>query len=121
MKTTSTVSVPKRKVWSQKTLASSLVQQLSLSMSAAAEDLGPLVEAGGGGGKHDEVLLLQAQSTHPGCGVEAARPREDLPGDGEGGALVLQLPDVGGESGARLVAVPAVALMLVLVLVTSAP
>ena len=61
-------------------------------MSAAAEDLGPLVEAGGGGGEHDEVLLLQAQSAHPRCGVEAARPRQDLPGEGEGEALVLQLP-----------------------------
>ena len=80
-------------------------------MSTAAEDLGPLVEAGGGGGEHDEVLLLQAQSTHSRCGVEAARPRQDLPGDGEGEALVLQLPNVGGESGARLVAVPAVALV----------
>ena len=40
-------------------------------MSAAAEDLGPLVEAGGGGGEHDEVLLLQTQSTHPRCGVDA--------------------------------------------------
>ena len=45
-------------------------------MSAAAEDLGPLVEAGGGGGEHDEVFLLQAQSAHSRCGVEAARPRE---------------------------------------------
>ena len=78
-------------------------------MSAAAEDLGPLVEAGGGGGEHDEVLLLQAQSAHPRCGIEATRPRQDLPGDGEGGALVLQLPDM---SGAWLIAVPAVALVL---------
>ena len=77
-------------------------------MSAAAEDLGPLVEAGGGGGEHDEVLLLQAQSAHPRCGVEAARPRQDLPGEGEGEALVLQLPDMRGESGAWLIAVPAV-------------
>ena len=81
-------------------------------MSAAAEDLGPLVEAGGGGGEHDEVLLLQAQSAHPRCGVEATRPRQDLPGDGEGEALVLQLPDMRGESGAWLIAVPAVALVL---------
>ena len=41
-----------------KTLQSGLVQQLSLSMSAAAENLGPLVEGGGGGGEHDEVFLL---------------------------------------------------------------
>ena len=79
---------------SEKTLASGFVQQLSLSVSAAAEDLGPLVEAGGGGGEHDEVFLLQAQSAHSRCGVEAARPREDLPRDSEGGALVLQLPNM---------------------------
>ena len=43
-------------------------------MSAAAENLGPLVEAGigVGGGKHDELLLLKAQAAHPRCGVEAA-------------------------------------------------
>ena len=81
-------------------------------MPAAAEDLGPLVEAGSGGGKHDEVFLLQAQPAHSRCGVEAARPREDLPRDGEGEALVLQLPDMRGESGAWLVAVPAISLVL---------
>ena len=47
---------------SEKTLASGFVQQLSLSVPAAAEDLGPLVEGGGGGGEHDEVFLLQTQS-----------------------------------------------------------
>ena len=50
MRTVRTNSVPKGKVWSQKkTLASGFVQQLSLSVPAAAEDLGPLVEAGSGG------------------------------------------------------------------------
>ena len=97
---------------SEKTLASGFVQQLSFSVSAAAEDLGPLVEGGGGGGEHDEVFLLQTQSAHSRCGVEAACPREDLPRDSEGGALVLQFPDMRGESGAWLVAVPTVALML---------
>ena len=81
-------------------------------MSAAAENLGPLVEAGGGGGEHDEEFLLEAQAAHPRCGVVAAGSREDLPGDGVGGALVFQLPDMGGEPGARLVPVPAVALVL---------
>ena len=38
---------------------SSFVQQLSLSVSAAAEDLAPQVEGGGGGGEHDEKLLFQ--------------------------------------------------------------
>ena len=37
---------------------SSLVQQLSLSVSAAAEDLAPQVEGGGGVGEHDEELFL---------------------------------------------------------------
>ena len=60
---------------SEKTLASGFVQQLSLSVPAAAEDLGPLVEAGSGGGKHDDVFLLQAQPAHSRCWVEAARPR----------------------------------------------
>ena len=66
----------KEKYGLRKTLASGFVQQLSLSVPAAAEDLGPLVEGGGGGGEHDEVFLLQTQSAHSRCGVEAARPRE---------------------------------------------
>ena len=102
----------KEKYGLRKTLASSFIQQLSLSVPAAAEDLGPLVEGGGGGGEHDEVFLLQTQSAHSRCGVEAARPREDLPRDGEGEALVLQLPDMRGESGAWLGAVPAISLVL---------
>ena len=40
---------------------SSLVQQLSLSVSAGAEDLAPQVEGGGGVGEHDKELFLQAQ------------------------------------------------------------
>ena len=37
---------------------SGLVQQLPLSVSAAAEDLAPQVEGGGGGGEDDEELYL---------------------------------------------------------------
>ena len=43
-------------------------------MSAAAEDFRPLVEGGGAGGVHDEVLLLQAEAAHSGGCVVAARP-----------------------------------------------
>ena len=39
-------------------------------MPAAAEDLRPLVEAGGGGGEHDHIFLLQAQPAHPRGRVE---------------------------------------------------
>ena len=92
-KTISKLSVPKRKTKVSKRLASGLVQQFSLPVSAAAENLGPLVEAGGGGGEHDEEFLLEAQAAHPRGGVVAAGSREDLPGDGVGGALVFQLPD----------------------------
>ena len=59
-KTISTLSVPKGKTKISKRLASGLVQQFSLPVSTAAEDLGPLVEAGGGRGEHDEELLLEA-------------------------------------------------------------
>ena len=45
---------------SAKRLASGLVQQLSLPVSAAAVDLRPLVEAGSGRGEHDEELLFEA-------------------------------------------------------------
>ena len=89
---------------------SGLVQQLPLSVSAAAEDLAPQVEGGGGGGEHDEKLLLQTEAAHSRGRVVAARPGEDLPGDGEGGAPVLQLVDVGGQPGlVCLVFVPEVA------------
>ena len=73
MRTVRTNSVPKEKYGLRKTLASSFIQQLSLSVPAAAEDLGPLVEGGGGGGEHDEVFLLQTQSAHSRCGVEVVR------------------------------------------------
>ena len=53
---------------------SGLVQQLPLSVSAAAEDLAPQVEGGGGGGEHDEKLLLQTEAAHSRGGVVAARP-----------------------------------------------
>ena len=43
-----------------KILASGFVQQLALPVPAAAEDLRPAVEAGGGRGEHDQELLLQA-------------------------------------------------------------
>ena len=66
-----------------------------------------------GSGKHDEELLLEAQVANPGCGVVAAGSRKDLPGDSEGGALVFQLPNMGGKPGALLVPVPAIALVLV--------
>ena len=43
-------------------------------MSTTGVNLAPKVEAGGGGGEHDEVFLLQAQSAHPRGWVEAAGP-----------------------------------------------
>ena len=92
-----------------KILASFFVQHLALPVPAAAEDLGPAFEAGGGGGEHDQELFLQAQATHASRGVEAACSRQNLPGDGVGEALVLQLPDMGGQPCAWLVPVPAVA------------
>ena len=50
-----TFRTEKEKQGFTKKLASGLVQQLALAMSAAAEDFRPLVEGGGGGGVHDEV------------------------------------------------------------------
>ena len=76
-------------------------------MSAAAEDLAPQVEGGGGGGEHDEKLLFQTEPAHARGWVVAACPGEDVPGDGVGGASVLQLVDMGGQPGlVRLVLVP---------------
>ena len=91
---------------------SGLVQQLSLSVPTAREDLAPQVQAGCGRGEHDQVLLLQAKAAHARGWVVVARPGEDLPVDVVGVVLVLQLPHMCRESGARLVAVPTVALML---------
>ena len=91
---------------------SGLVQQLSLSVPTAREDLAPQVQAGCGRGEHDQVLLLQAKAAHARGWVVVARPGEDLPVDVVGVVLVLQLPHMRRESGARLVAVPAVALVL---------
>ena len=81
-------------------------------MPTAREDLAPQVQAGCGRGEHDQVLLLQAKAAHARGWVVVARPGEDLPVDVVGVVLVLQLPHVRRESGARLVAVPAVALVL---------
>ena len=53
---------------------SDLAQQLSLSVSATREDLAPEVEAGGGGGVHDQELLLQTQAADARGGVVAACP-----------------------------------------------
>ena len=41
-------------------------------MAAAGKDLVPLVERGGGGLEHDQVVLFQAKSTQPRGWVEAA-------------------------------------------------
>ena len=81
-------------------------------MAAARVDLIPQVEGGGGRLEHDPPLLLQAEATHPRGGVETACPGQDLPGDGVRGPLVLQLPDVVRESGAGLVPVAEIALVL---------
>ena len=81
-------------------------------MAAAGIDLVPLVERGSGWLEHDQKLLLEAKSTQARGWVEAAGPAQYLPGDSEGGPLVLQLPHVIRESGAGLVPVPEVALML---------
>ena len=72
-------------------------------MAAARVDLIPQVEGGGGRLEHDPPLLLQAEAAHTRGGVETACPGQNLPGDGVRGPLVLQLPDVVRESGARLV------------------
>ena len=64
----------KTRVHHKKSVASGIVQQLPLTVPAAAEDLRPLVEAGGGGGEHDHIFLLQAQPAHPRGRVEGARP-----------------------------------------------
>ena len=69
-----TFRTEKEKQGFTKKLASGLVQQLALAVSATAEDFRPLVEGGGGGGVHDEVLLLQAEAAHSGGCVVAARP-----------------------------------------------
>ena len=87
---------------------SGLVQQLSLSVPTAREDLAPQVQAGCGRGEHDQVLLLQAKAAHARGWVVVARPGEDLPVDVVGVVLVLQLPHMRRESGA----VPAIALVL---------
>ena len=68
-----TFRTEKEKQGFTKKLASGLVQQLALAMSAAAEDFRPLVEGGGGGAVHDEVA-------HSSGWVVAARSEEDLPG-----------------------------------------
>ena len=75
-------------------------------MPTAREDLAPQVQAGCGRGEHDQELLLQAKATHARGGVVVARPGEDLPSVVVGVVLVLQLPHMRRESGARLVAVP---------------
>ena len=59
-KTISTLSVPKGKTKVSKRLVSGRVQQLTLPVSTAAEDLRPLVEADSGRGELDEELLLEA-------------------------------------------------------------
>ena len=58
------------------------------------------------------VLLQHAQPAHAGRGVEGARPCQDFPAGGVAVPLVLEVPDWWGQPGARLVAVPAVALVL---------
>ena len=80
-------------------------------MAAARVDLIPQVEGGGGRLEHDPPLLLEAEAAHTRGGVETACPGQDLPGDGVRGPLVLQLPDVVRESGARLVPVAEIALV----------
>ena len=57
-------------------------------------------------------FLQHAQPAHAGRGVEGARPRQDFPAGGVAVPLVLEVPDWWGQPGARLVAVPAVALVL---------
>ena len=57
------------------------LEQLSLSVPAAWEDLAPQVQAGCGRGEHDQELLLQTKAAHALGGVVAARPGEDLLGD----------------------------------------
>ena len=59
---------------------------------SAGIDLVPLVERGGGWLEHDQEFL--SKSTQPRGWVEAAGPGQYLPGDSEGGPLVLELPHV---------------------------
>ena len=61
-------------------------------MAAAGIDLVPLVERGGGWLKHDQEFFFEAKSTQSRGWVEAAGSAQYLPGDSEGGPLVLQFP-----------------------------
>ena len=63
-------------------------------MATAGVDLVSLVERGSGRLEHDQELLLEAKTTQARGWVEAAGPAQYLPGDSEGGPLVLQLPHV---------------------------
>ena len=74
-------NLPYRNEKEHKNTDSGLVQQLSLSVPTAREDLAPQVQAGCGRGEHDQELLLQTKAAHALGGVVAARPGEDLPGD----------------------------------------
>ena len=55
-----------KRIHREKTVACTrLGQQLACSVAAAGKDLVPLVERGGGGLEHDQVFLLEAESTQP--------------------------------------------------------
>ena len=68
-------------------------------MPTAGEQLPPGVERGGGGGEHDEILLLQAETAHLRGGVVDWCPAEDPPGDSVRAPRLLQSPHMGGQRG----------------------
>ena len=75
-------------------ILSGLPQQLAHPVSAAGVDLAPHVEGGHGRVEHDQVFFFEAKAAHSRRGVKAACSGQDLPGDGEGGPSVLELPDM---------------------------
>ena len=71
-------------------------------VSAAAEDLQPLVEGGVLLLEEDDPFLEEAEAALLGGGVVAGGSGQDGPGEVVGDALVFQLPDVCTQPGALL-------------------
>ena len=74
-------------------------------VSAAAEDLQPLVEGGVLLLEEDDPFLEEAEAALLGGGVVSGGSGQDGPGEVVGDALVFQLPDVCTQPGALLLPV----------------